>query len=143
MFLKDWTYNSCMGKHIGIWHDGSIYGCNRDFPKELCFGNVHEYTDIRECFVSEGYTRLLGMAIERRNRCKEICDVYDFCVGGCNSAALAGGDITMHNEYVCDTMKAVYKHIKERVLKWIGVEDAQLEDNLNSHVVEYFKKNRS
>lgn len=110
------TFNSCMGKHIGIHFDGRIYGCNRDFPEEYCFGSVYDYSDIRQCFSSDGFNNLLRKAIERRNYCKTNCDYFDFCAGGCNSCALAGGNVARPNEYFCATMIPVYEHIKERVL---------------------------
>ena len=85
-------YNSCLGKHIGIHYNGEIYNCNRDFPLEYSFGNVYDYSDIHECFDSTGFQLLVKHAVERRNYCKEHCEIYEFCAGGCNSSALVGGD---------------------------------------------------
>lgn len=106
-------YNSCLGKHIGVQYNGDIYNCNRDFPKEYSFGNIHDYTDIHQCFESAGFENLVKKAVERRNYCKENCEIYDFCNGGCNSTSLMGGDISRGNKYVCDTIIAVYKHIEK------------------------------
>ena len=47
------SFNSRMGKFTGIRYDGSICACNRDFPKQYSFGNVYDYTYIRECFSSK------------------------------------------------------------------------------------------
>lgn len=132
-------YNSCMGKYIGIRFDGSIYSCNRDFPEKLCFGNVHEYTDIHECFDSEGFTALLEMAIKRRKKCKETCDIFEFCAGGCNSAALMGGNIEMCNEYVCETMRGIYKYIEKKIRLWINADNIRQEKYLNPHLIAYLK----
>lgn len=133
-------YNSCMGKHIGVHYDGRIFGCNRDFPEELCFGNVHEYTDIRQCFESQGFNRLLDKAIKRRNKCKENCELYDFCVGGCNSVALAGGNIELQNEYVCDTLKGVYHYIEKRVQEIMCNVTVMEKEKLNPHLLRYINQ---
>lgn len=136
-------YNSCMGKHIGIHYDGNIYGCNRDFPEEFCFGNVHDYVDIHECFESDGFNALLKMAISRRKHCREACDMYDFCAGGCNSTALAGGSIEKNNEYVCNTMKSVYKYVEKRIEPWRAEEENKIKKMLNPYLVELLIKNNT
>ena len=78
----------------------------------MSFGNVYQYTDIHECFQSVGFNNLLSKAIIRRRHCKEICEIYNFCSGGCNSAALASGDIEKENAFVCSVLKDVYSHIQ-------------------------------
>mgnify|MGYP004502912127 FL=1 len=133
-------YNSCMGKHIGIHFDGSIFGCNRDFPDEYCFGNVYDYEDIHECFRSDGFNSLLSKAVKRRNHCREVCDIYDFCAGGCNSTALAGGNIEKNNEYICETMRAVYKYIEEKVEPWREEREDRIRERLNPYLVEMLIK---
>ena len=105
-------YNSCLGKHVGFRYDGEIFNCNRDFPADMSFGNADQYTDIHECFQSAGFNKLLSKAIIRRRHCKETCEIYDFCSGGCNSAALASGDMEKENAFVCSVLKGVYSHIQ-------------------------------
>ena len=133
------TYNSCMGKHIGVHYDGKIYGCNRDFPEEYCFGSVFDYSDIRECFESKGFQSLLSAAITRRTRCREKCELYDFCTGGCNSCAIEGGDIFKPNEYVCSTTIPVYKYIKESVEPWRNTSHEERVSKLNPFLVRLFE----
>ncbi|MBQ4052072.1 MAG: radical SAM protein [Clostridia bacterium] len=108
-------YNSCLGKHIGVQYNGDIYNCNRDFSKEYSYGNINDYVDIHQCFDSPGFERMLTRAINRRNHCKENCDIYDFCTGGCNSTAYMGGDMEKGNAYVCQTTRSIYKYIEKQL----------------------------
>lgn len=108
-------YNDCIGKHIGVRYDGSIYGCNRDLPSVFSYGNVIDYDNIRDCFKSKGCNNYLLQAVNRRKFCMETCDIYDFCHGGCNSVALQNGSIENVSEPVCEALKMVYKHIKKKV----------------------------
>lgn len=129
-------YNSCIGKHIGVHFDGKIYNCNRDFPEQYCFGNVYDYKDIHECFESKGFELLLQHAIERRNKCRNNCDIYEFCAGGCNSCALVGGDICKNNEYTCAILKGVYAHVKEVIERYCELDNTILSNEVNPHVVK-------
>lgn len=124
-------YNSCLGKYIGIQHDGTIYVCNRDFPNNYCLGNIFDYNDIRECFGSNGFNLILKDAVIRRNKCKNNCTIYDFCEGGCNSVALAGGSVAKSNSYFCKTLSSIYKHVENNLMYWIEYGENFLPTNLN------------
>lgn len=133
-------YKSCLGKHVGIHYDGSIYCCNRDFPEEYCFGNIYDYSDIHECFESQGFQNMLVDAIARRTRCKDKCELYEFCTGGCNSSALMGGNLRENNEYVCRILTAVYKHILEQVTLWMTRTETEINKMLNPNISEKLVK---
>ncbi len=130
-------YNSCMGKHIGVHYDGQLYGCNRDFPLEYSFGNIHDYEDIHECFNSDGFNNLLKAAITRRNHCKETCNIFDFCSGGCNSVALMGGDIASCNEYVCKITREMYQYIEKQLEPWKMEDETTKIEQLNPYFIQY------
>ncbi len=130
-------FNSCMGKHIGIHYDGTIYGCNRDFPKEYSFGNVMDYKDIHECFDSAGFQRLLQSAIKRRTSCKEKCEIFDFCAGGCNSVALVGGNLEEGNEYICSIRRQIYNYIAEKLVPLRTLKMEELKKQINPHMIKY------
>ena len=108
-------YTSCLGKHLAIYPNGDIYNCNRDFSKEYCFGNISEYNDIHECFSSEGFKKLLNCAYTRRQNCREKCDIYKFCMGGCNSDAAMGGDISAADQDECIGLKSFYYHVSDKI----------------------------
>lgn len=136
------TYNSCLGKHIGVHFDGKIYGCNRDFPDKYCFGSVYDYSDIRQCFFSDGFNNLLMKAIERRSYCKSHCNYFEFCAGGCNSWALAGGNIAQPNEYFCTTMIPIYEHIKQKVSPLATLSREQLDKSCNPYLIKIVEDSR-
>ena len=69
-----------------------------------------------------------------------MCDIYDFCAGGCNSTALAGGNIEKNNEYICETMRAVYKYIEEKVEPWREEREDRIRERLNPYLVEMLIK---
>lgn len=124
-------YNSCLGKYIGVRHDGTIFACNRDFPEKYCFGNILDYNDIHECFESEGFNLTLKDAVARRKKCRNACDIYEFCEGGCNSVALAGGSVAECNPYFCQTLYSVYKHIENTLMHCLEYEEDTITDKLN------------
>lgn len=129
-------YNSCMGKHVGIHYDGGIYNCNRDFPNEYSYGNIHDFNDIHECFETKGFQLMLKKAINRRNHCKENCEIYDFCTGGCNSTAYIGGNIERGNDYVCETTIKIYRYIENALSNFLQEQDNKY--NLNPFLMKSF-----
>ena len=137
------VYTSCLGKHIGVHWDGTLYACNRDFPKKYCFGNIMDYKDIRDCFESEGFQALLADAIRRRDACKQNCRIYPFCAGGCNSTALAGGCVEQANPYACEVLTGVYDHIAGQIEPWRNAPAERAEKELNPELAEMLSKYRS
>ena len=104
------SYTSCLGRWLGVHNDGKLTPCNRYFSDKYCFGNVHDYDDIRNAFSSNGFVNLLKGAIERREKCK-TCEIYDYCNGGCNNVALNENGIENNGGISCQILLAVYKHI--------------------------------
>lgn len=133
-------FNSCMGKHIGIHYDGTIYGCNREFPEKYSFGNVLDYEDIHECFESRGFHELLQSAVKRRNLCKEKCEIFNFCAGGCNSVALVSGNLEAENRYVCNIRRQIYKYIEEKVILVKLIQENELKKQINPYMLKYLAR---
>ena len=127
-------YNSCLGKHVGVQYDGTLLNCNRDFPSKYSFGNIHDYSDIHQCFESEGFRLCVNDAFQRREYCKANCEIFDFCAGGCNSSALFAGDMTKPNDHVCTALKLIYFHVRA-VLDALNLTDPnRLEASCNKAV---------
>lgn len=133
------SYNSCLGKWIGVHNNGDIYQCNRDFPQEYCFGNVFDYNDIHECFESEGFNSLITGAIARREKCKE-CSIYDFCSGGCNNNAIVYGNIEENNNYSCEILIPIYTHIKACVKKISLMSVQEIKKTVAPKIAELFEE---
>lgn len=138
-------YSSCLGKYVGIQYNGDIFNCNRTFSSRYSYGNINDYTDIRECFESKGFENTLIDAIERRNSCKKNCEIYDFCLGGCNSNALMSGNMKQKNEYLCEIMVSVYKHIENRIASLLSkmetVNDTSINPSLLNNLLKYKSTN--
>ncbi|MBB2182083.1 radical SAM protein [Lachnospiraceae bacterium MD1] len=105
-------YTSCLGKWVGIRYNGDIVPCNRYFPAEYGYGNVHDFQDIGEAFESEGFKRLLSEAICRREKCKG-CAAFELCSGGCNNEALNEKGITENDGNGCFIFREIYLYIKK------------------------------
>jgi len=103
---------SCLGRWVGIRHDGSITPCNRYFPKEYLYGNISDYSDISQAFDSEGFKHLLTKAVERRKKCKE-CEIFDFCSGGCNNIHLNETGIENMGGNTCVITKALFHYLED------------------------------
>lgn len=106
------SYTSCLGRWLGVHNDGKLTPCNRYFSDEYCFGNVYDYSDIREAFSSYGFTNLIKKAIERREKCK-MCPIYDYCSGGCNNTALNENGVENNGGLSCQILLKVYSHIEK------------------------------
>lgn len=104
------SYTSCMGRWLCVKSDGAITPCNRYFPPEYGYGNIYDYNDIGDAFVSPGFEKLLKDAITRRDKCKS-CVIYDYCTGGCNNVALNENGVSNNGGLNCQILVAVYEHI--------------------------------
>lgn len=134
-------YNSCLGKWVGIRHNGDIVQCNR--YNNSYYGNINEVEKIEDAFNSEGFAKVLDLAIKRREKCSQSCEVYDFCKGGCIVEASHENGITAINGFSCIETKEMYKYILSKVEK-IKNDYQRYRDNLNPTVVncfdQYFEK---
>lgn len=111
-----------------------------NIEKEPCFlhGEMAElYEDIHECFDSAGFQRLLQSAIKRRTSCKEKCEIFDFCAGGCNSVALVGGNLEEGNEYICGIRRQIYNYIAKKVVPLRTLKMEELKKKINPHMIKY------
>jgi uncharacterized protein len=109
------TCASCHLKYLGLSADGTIYNCGRDSVGQYPFGKIDDFKTTAEVFASEGAKRLIGGSVARRNKCKEGCEYFDLCAGGCADVAiLENGLENIPTEY-CYTFKTVYGHVSRTV----------------------------
>lgn len=109
------TRSSCLRNWFCLNVDGTLSPCDRDFPEEFCYGNVKDYSDIREIYNSSGYKNLITKAIIRRNKCKKECDVYSLCEGGCNNNALFETGIENNGGFSCIVTKGLLHLVRDSV----------------------------
>lgn len=108
-------HNSCLGSWFCVEANGDITPCNRTFPKEYTFANIKNITSFDEIFNSDAMCKLLELAIERRNKCKEECEYFELCKGGCNHEALINGNIANNNMPSCKIIKTLLPVLKELI----------------------------
>ena len=104
---------SCHMKYLSITPDGALYNCARDSMRRYPFGNIDDVTSVSDIFNSDGAYALVSGSVARRNECKEKCELYSVCGGGCADVAITEGDITKNPEDSCKVFKTVYAHVKE------------------------------
>ena len=134
-------YNSCLGKWLGVRHNGDIVQCNR-YNKSY-YGNINKIDKISDAFRSKGFNDILELAVQRRAKCAESCDVYDFCRGGCIVEASHEKGITELGGFSCVETREMYKYINTRINEIIN-NYSKYKDELNPTVVncleQYFAK---
>lgn len=73
-------HKSCVTKIFSIDIKGNIYSCKK---KENIICNLHEISSIIEIFSHDKFVNLLNLSIKKRGECKENCQYYNICKGGC------------------------------------------------------------
>ena len=113
-------HGSCLTKFLGISPDGTLYNCSRHSVMDYPFGNVDDMCAISEAFNSEGFYALLKGSVERRRKCKESCDLFKYCGGGCTDVAIIENGLAEIPTESCQTFRTIFTHIKaeiERVMQ--------------------------
>ncbi len=109
------NHGSCHSKYLCINSDGNIYNCSRESVHEYCLGNIDEVSSVEEMYASEGFKALLRGSITRRNICKESCEYFNYCKGGCADVAICEGSLDTPPEYSCYVFRTVFSHVKNKV----------------------------
>lgn len=123
----------CLSKWLAISCDGAIYPCSRSYPEEYCLGNIKDYEDISKAFEHENFRNLLRGAIQRRFYCKENCNYYSICQGGCNNDSILNGDLSKPAGFKCSVLKTVIPYIRE----YLQIHTCEIR---NPQVLEILKK---
>ena len=106
---------SCHTKYISINSEGNLFNCGREAVMNYPFGNIDDYSTYKEIFASSGAVNLLKGSIERRNKCKESCEYFSLCKGGCADNAILEGKLEDIPKESCSFFKLVYPHVKAKV----------------------------
>ena len=114
------SYNSCVTKFLCLAADGTIYNCSRHSVMAYPFANVDEINSSAEIFATEGFAEFLKGNVERRRKCLETCDLYDYCCGGCPDCAILENGLSNPPLKTCATFKAIFTHVKAKIEKVIA-----------------------
>ena len=108
--------SSCLRNWLCLNPDGELTPCDRDFPDEYSYGFVSDYDDIRKIYNSKGFNLLIKKSVVRRDKCKEECDVYALCRGGCNNNALFESGLESNGGFSCIVTKELIRYIRKRIV---------------------------
>ncbi len=109
--------SSCHGKYLSIYPDGTLYNCGRDNMGNYPFGNVDDINSFSDIYESKGFKELVLGSIKRRKICKETCEFFDKCAGGCADCAVTEGELSQPPQFSCYFFKRVYAYIEQKMQK--------------------------
>lgn len=105
------TNASCIGKFLSVAPDGTLFNCNRYSVRQYPFAHVDEVNSAAEIFAGEKFVQFVKGSIERRNKCKAQCELFDKCSGGCADCAIAEGNLADIPEHGCYLFRKLYPHV--------------------------------
>ena len=108
---SDCAHSSCLSKWLCMDPNGDMYPCGKGCPSEYRLCNISDVDSISEVFSTEGFVRMLKGSVERRERCKEICEIYRFCNGGCSIDAHYECGIENIGGDSCRMFKEIFGHV--------------------------------
>lgn len=112
---RNCTYGTCLYKWIDIEPDGSVLPCSRFSPDKYAVGKIQDVGSIEDVFASKEYENIVRQAIQRRLLCREECQLYPLCNGGCNSAAAAECGLDKHDFQLCAITKMLFPRLSEQI----------------------------
>lgn len=102
---RECSCSACLFKWVSFDPTGMVYTCPRFVGSEYCFGNIMDYQNLYEIFENKKYLELASKAIERKEKCKQTCNLYSRCKGGCNAVFYETGNVTENQSWVCTFYK--------------------------------------
>ena len=114
-YFRICNHASCHGKYLSVWPDGKIYNCARYSMSKYPFGDIDSIESYSDIFESEGFKELLKGSIERRSKCKEECEYFAECAGGCADCAISEGSLDAPPKFSCYVFKNIYPYIRQKV----------------------------
>ena len=85
-----------------------------------------ELNDVNELFELNKFIVLLERAYERRKKCKESCEIYDMCFGGCNANTYLEGCNGKTNYEYCEEQKYIILSLRDEIMRAINLPDEML-----------------
>ena len=113
-------YKSCLTKYFTIDNDGNIYSCRN---KKNLIGNVYEINQFEDVLNSKAFLDILKTAISLRELCKNKCEYYNICQGGCPLSPYESFDKCRERIYF-----SVFNDIEQNLKQIVRKEDYR---NLN------------
>ena len=112
---KNCTFGKCLYKWLSIEPNGDIFPCSRFYDPQYKIGHLDDVTQIEDIFSWEQYNKIAKQVIDRRLNCRDNCEVYKYCNGGCNSAAANEKSLSESGFQQCQITKLILPRIIEIV----------------------------
>lgn len=129
---KECSNSSCLFSWMDFDYKGNIYPCARLSQDDFVLGNIKNVDDIRNIFLSSKYIDIYNKNIERKNKCKKNCNLYELCQSGCNANAFIEGKIESQSIFDCTYFKELVNFVFEFLCK--------NKDNIkNKYVIQQLK----
>lgn len=135
---------SCIYNRICLNPNGDLYPCGRPYTEDFIIGNINSLNLISEAFKSPAYIRLATISSERVKQCKEKCDFFGVCKGGCVSSAILEGSFEKIDNITCVRAKRLLSAITEVNQEIYSRFDAGIGiDEMNPKAVKIMRKSRA
>ncbi|WP_330617870.1 radical SAM/SPASM domain-containing protein [Mobilitalea sibirica] len=102
---------SCIHNRICLNPNGDIYPCGRPYTDDFILGNIKDLELISDAFKTPAYKNLVDISAERAKQCREKCDYFGVCKGGCVSSAILEGSFDKINNTTCVRAKKLLAKI--------------------------------
>ena len=110
---SDCSHSSCLMKWISVYPNGDLYPCGKGCPPEFRLCNIADIEHLSDAFRTDAMKDMFVRSIERRERCRNGCDIFAHCNGGCSMDALSEGSMSDNGGASCRTFKKVFSHIRD------------------------------
>lgn len=142
---RECTYNGCMFKWFAIDPNGNLYSCPRFINSEWSFGNISDYNNPKEIFVSKGYLDMVKQVNIRLLTCKKHCKLYKYCKGGCNAQSYYTNDLKNSDTDLCKFTKEIFPFVALTIYNCINNDKINpyckyLVKNYQEKIIEVYKE---
>ena len=121
------TMGSCLYKFLTMDQNGFLYPCSKSLPNEyIC--HINDVSTIAEVFSQTSYNKLISDVLSRQNKCREKCELFYYCGGGCHFRGLHGLE--------CDSFKFVFKTCQ----KWIKNRRYEIKNPIIKNLIKNVQK---
>ena len=133
------THSSCLKYWLSVHSNGDIYPCGRYYPEEYRLGNIMDFNDLHDVFETKIYKNIINKSAIRKQKCREQCNVYHLCNGGCLNESILAGGIENIPEFSCTAFSIIISHIKTRMQEAIS-RGIEFENIYNKYIRNIIKK---
>ena len=113
---KGCFFSSCLGNTVFLKKNGELSICPFELGVSLCKTDLDG--SLNTLYETESFKELLISHIYKRDRCKEICDWYSSCKGGCPLDTSVGEECDLKRAIETkDVLATVEEENKQRIHK--------------------------